>query len=160
MGCQYGAIWSILEFLSISHLYGPDIQERNQLPKELAIWALAVLPCSFTPVKLILRSFAVKLEAGHVHEKLVTWSCRVITGDDSLGRIIFPTQGHTFVWEWTLPGVLSLSVYLLGILLLRLLSDLSSEAVGTQSSLRIVSKLSVFAFDTANADCGSSRSSL
>lgn len=75
------------------------------------------------------------------HWKLVVGSVGVIIGGDSLGRIVFPKQGHTVVWKWVLTGALSRSGPLPEILFLRLLSNLSSEAMGTQSSLSILSKL-------------------
>lgn len=56
-----GAFWSVL---SRNQLYGPGIQERNQMLGELAIQAQAVLTCSLTPVKPILRSSAFELGAG------------------------------------------------------------------------------------------------
>lgn len=69
--------------------------------------------------------------------------CWVMIEGDSPGRIIFPTHMHTVVWKWTLSGTLSWSGHLLGLLCHRLSSSISSEAVGTQSSLRILTRLSV-----------------
>ena len=59
--------------------------------------------------------------------RLAAGSVKVITGGASPDRMISPKHRQGVVWKRTLPGALSLSGYLLGILFLRLLSDFSSK---------------------------------
>ena len=102
MGHQYGAIWRILEFpLQKTAVWSWHPGKEPDARGTCCLGPSCTDMLSYS-VKPILRSSAVELGAKDAHWKLVTKSCRVITGDDSLGRMIFPTRRHTVVWKQAL----------------------------------------------------------